>query len=331
MFNLTTGKIKLKPNEKKTVKLPKSKYKIKPIVLLTSNLGNHSYTLEKVTKSFFIVSNNTQKNIVINYVVNKGFINSSTTQVSDFLFIEGNDGTIHIPNFYINNENFDLGTINVNDFFNYTIGEDINYTILNILPEENDEAADFVIEDFTIDENGIINLNNNMIYFNDVVFTIHGEMVRDSSLSSTSNIKLNFAEEIYQTNNTAYINYTSPSTLTSYLQYRISYVAGNSESSAGFFIPTLSENNLENFFIFSTDIALSPTLSLGILSNDIPVYITTNPESPLNNRTIATSDEFSNYDYVLLLEDQKDYCFWYNENDQVWYVSLERFPLDLST
>ena len=56
MFNLMSGKLNLKPNEIKSVKLPKGKYKKAPIIQITSVKGNNCFLLEKVTKNYFIVS-----------------------------------------------------------------------------------------------------------------------------------------------------------------------------------------------------------------------------------------------------------------------------------
>lgn len=70
MFNLMSGKLNLKPNEVKTVNLPKGKYNKPPIVQITSFKGNNCFLLEKVTKNYFIVSNCTQTNITLNYIVN---------------------------------------------------------------------------------------------------------------------------------------------------------------------------------------------------------------------------------------------------------------------
>lgn len=79
MFNLMSGKLNLKPNEIKSVKLPKGKYKKAPIVQITSIKGNNCFLLEKVTKNYFIVSNCTQENISINYIVNSIVKNSNST------------------------------------------------------------------------------------------------------------------------------------------------------------------------------------------------------------------------------------------------------------
>lgn len=329
MFNIITGKIKLSPNEVKTILLPKYKYKNNPVVFLTSISGNNSFTLEKSSKRCFIVSNNTQKNIILNYVVNEGKINSSLSQIRNDLFIQGEDATITVLDYYINDEIFDLGIINANNYFNYTEGEEITYELISVIPTENPEGSLFNHTNLFFDESGILNLNSEMIYFNDVTFQIKGMLSNDNSINDIVNITLNFVDQLYQTNNQALINYNSASSLNNYLQHEILYSSsGSGESSAGFFIPELSENAEENFFVFSTNFTISPSLELGILSNNIPIYKTTNPDDALNNSIAANDQGFPAYTYVVLLEDQNNYYFWYNINDQVWYVSSERFPLN---
>lgn len=332
MFNITTGKINLKPKEIKTVNIPKGKYKKTPVVFLTDNKGSNSFTLEKVNTRYFIVSNDSYDNITINYVINNSGINNSKNIVDQEApieyFITGTDATI---NYYHTPDNFDLISIDFENYFSYTEDATVSYSVTSATSSETPAANIDIGMMFIV--GSVLDLNPDIYAWNgDVIITTTGVLNEDNSVSDTSEIRINFVDLLYSTSNSVSINYLSHSSLDSYLGYHITYTATSGESTSSFVLPTLSQNNSENYFKFTSNISSSPNMSLFLLSNDVSVYSTSNPDSPLQNRTIVGDlGNYANYNYEMLLEDQTDYYFWYDSNDLTWYYSTERFPIDVNS
>lgn len=332
MFNITTGKINLKPNEIKTVNMPRGKYKKTPVVFLTDNKGNNSFTLEKVNTRYFIVSNDSYDNITINYVINNSDINNSKNIVDQEPPIEysitGTDATI---NYYHAPDNSDLISIDFENYFSYTEDATVSYSVTSATSSETPAANIDTGMMFIV--GSVLDLNpDTYSFYGDVIITTTGVLNEDNNVSDTAEIRINFVDLLYSTSNSVSINYNSPSSLDSYLGYHITYTATSGESTSSFVLPTLSQNNSENYFKFTSNISSSPSMSLYLLSNDVSVYFTSNPDNPLQNRTIVGDlGNYANYNYEMLLEDQTDYYFWYDDVDLTWYYSTERFPVDVNS
>lgn len=317
MFNLETGKIKLKPNEIKTVSFKKGKFKKKPVVNITAN-GNYNYFLVSVSKRMFIVENNTNENIILHYTASEtNNIVSVTTPVVL---------TIATTNYSIVFETGspDVGTIDVNldDYTTPPEGESVTYSLVD---DESITDLEFYV---SITNNTLTLIDNQMLFLahDPLVFDVLVTLDSDPSVTATITMTFDPATQIYSADNEDGITLVTNSFLTPFRQYHITYNASSGESSSVFILPELSQDASENYIKITANISSSPSMQLNI-SNSLEIYLTDNPEDPTNNRTIQEVSLFQNNDYGLNLQDETSYYFWHDENDNAWYVSTERFPL----
>jgi hypothetical protein len=317
MFNLETGKIKLKPNEIKTVSFKKGKFKKKPVVNITAK-GNYNYFLVSVNKRMFIVENNTNENIVLHYTASE---TNNTISVTTPVVL-----TILTTDYSILFETGspDVGTIDVNldDYTTPPQGETVTYSLV-----DDGSITDLAFY-VSINNNTLTLVDNQMLFLahDPLVFDVLVTLDSDPNITATITMTFDPATQIYSADSEDGITLTTNSLLTPFRQYHITYNASSGESSSVFILPELSQNASENYIKITANITSSPSMQLNI-SNELEIYLTSNPEDPTNNRTIQENSLFPNNDYGLNLEDTNSYYFWHDENDNVWYVSTERFPL----
>lgn len=322
MFKLETGKVKLKPNQVLLVKFKKSKFKNKPVVNITT-LENKNITLTSVKNDHFVVSNNTDQNVLFDYTATEN--------------TQKNIITVETPvpvSLFLNTTNYST-TINTSDFSQMIVFLDLKNLIET--NSENTPIFQLVNQDqiisfssITIDDLGNLSFNSEIFSFiyDNLNFDVNVTLQENNSISNTINLNFSFVQPqpLYSTTLDSYINYTSSSSLTDLRQHNITYIAQTSESSAGFFTPELSLNNEENYFKINSDISSSPNMSLYIVSyNNELIYYTQTPENPISSRILK--GQIYGYNSGFFLEDQKSYYFWYSTNDSCWYYSEERFPL----
>jgi hypothetical protein len=183
MFNLETGKIKLKPNEKKIVRFKKGKFKKTPVVNITT-LGNNDYFLYSVNKLMFIIENSTNKNLVLHYTAAE--TNNNINISLPLPDIDANAQLSIITSDYeitFDSTDPELGTIEVNlsDYASAPEGESLSYTLV-------DDGSITDIEFYVSINNNILSLVNNQMMFlesNPVVFDVRVSLVRIPLITAT--------------------------------------------------------------------------------------------------------------------------------------------------
>lgn len=316
MFKFESGKVKLKPNQISLVKFKKGRFNKKP-TLNTTSIENKSITIHSVKSDHFIISNDSSENVIVHYTAMQN----------------KNDVLVETPiSFYLNATNYST-TINTTDINQLIVFLDLNNQVETnegntVIFEAVDDQSINSFESISIDEDGNLSLNTEVFSntYDPLNFDVIASLQEDNTITATINLNFDFVSPLYETIQDSNINNTSNSSLTSLRQHNITYTADAADSISGFFTPSLSLNNEENYFKINADISSSPSMVLFVAGfNNSLVYNTTDPENPTENRTLE--GQIYSYTSGFSLVDQTAYYFWYDENDVCWYYNEDRFPL----
>jgi len=177
MFNLETGKIKLKPNEKKIVRFKKGKFKKTPVVNITT-LGNNDYFLYSVNKLMFIIENSTNKNLVLHYTAAETKNNVKISlPASEELEIITSDYEITFDPF---DPNIQTIEVTLSDYASAPEGESLTYSLI-------DDGTITDLSFYVSIENDVLSLVNNQMLLleaNPVVFDVEVSLVSDPTITA---------------------------------------------------------------------------------------------------------------------------------------------------
>lgn len=302
----------LDPYEIKKIFFKRTKFKEPPIVIITS-YGNYNVNLLKVNEKYFEVENNCGNKIKFNYAT---FKNTNTTTVNN----------AQIPDAYLNvsNSNIDV------DSNNYIVDIDL----MQLVDYEMSYNVRFSFNPdqpmLFINENNTISINTEMFFLidpSDIEINVVATLESNPEISKNILINIHLLQEIYQTINNFDLKYNTNSDLTQYAGYDLTYITSNNETLSAFVLPDITQTK-NTYLKITTDFTNSPNFNLFILNNQIPIYLTDNPNDPANSRTRLDNNYgvYTNYNYASLLLDAKTYYFWTEENDTLWYISAVGFP-----
>lgn len=312
----------LDPYEIKKIFFKRTKFKEPPIVIITP-YGNYNVNLLKVNEKYFEVENNCGNKIKFNYAT---FKNTNTTTVNN----------TQIPDAYLNVSNSNINVDSNNYIVDIDLMQLVDYEMsYNIRFSFNPDQPMLFIN-----ENNTISINTEMFFLidpSDIEINVVATLESNPEISKNILINIHLLQEAYQTINNYTLTYTTDSDLTQYAGYDLSYISQYGQTLAAFFLPDITKTN-NTFLKITTDFTNNLNLELYILNSPtsnqtinqqyIPIYLTTNPNDPLTNRVILNNNynNYTSFDYAVKLFNSKTYYFWFEENDKVWYVSIDSFP-----
>lgn len=301
----------LEPYETKKIFFKRTKFKKPPVVIITP-YGNYKVNLLKVNEKYFEVENNNENKIKFNYVA---FKNTTT-----------NTNNTQMPEAYLNVSN---ANINV-DSNNYIV----NIDLMQLVEYEESYNVRFSFNPdqpmLFIDENNTISINTEMFFLidpSDIEINVVATLESNPEISKNILINIHLLQEIYQTINSFDLKYNTSSDLTQYAGYDLTYITSGNETQSAFVLPDVTQTK-NTFLKLTTDFTSSPNFNLFILNNQVPIYTTENPNNPSSDRLRLDNNYgvYTNYDYATSLLDAKNYYFWTEDNNTIWYISTVGFP-----
>ena len=101
------------------------------------------------------------------------------------------------------------------------------------------------------------------------------------------------------------------------------YLNSNSPTSATYTLHGLAEEE-GSIFKFKTPTILNDTVYIG--SRNVPIYSLTDPDDDSTRTLNLLPSPILLHNYRITLESDKSYYVWYEESENSWYVSTDRFP-----
>ena len=343
MYNFSAGKIKILPNEVKKVNLEKKFFNKNPKVILSSVFSNRNVYVKKVYRKFFLVVNNTQKSVLVNYTVSDGIFQKNKSEVRQDITITVN-APISTINVYPNTLDHKL---DLNTFIIYsqdtTPNFNIDFNSSTYVLRSGQQSFDFnsIYTDLSNQDNLILHTSSLKKKISTLNLKVESYLVENPDIETSFFIPFNIIDYLYKTSIKSSINYNTNINIIkdNPVGRKFIYKAGNIFEDQKIF--NLPQVNIQTYFSLDLRQSLEYASDLRIIlapfsaQDDIPIYYTTNPEDPVNNRTVAFSvPPLSNYNNFVEISNRSNvnsskYYFWLSLPDNAWYISTERFPYNV--
>lgn len=327
MNKLEARKAKIYPNKSNRFYY-KYTHALKPVVSISCYSGNDSFTLTEVNNKYFVVENNTDKIILINYVISKSNTQSlkkAETLIDIYINSTGDEiiNVVQDENGFYNQFSYDFFGM-----FEYPEGEQVTYSIEDFTSPVDPDTALLYKDIVFIGEEGILDLNPD--FYSSLVTVEVSVRATIEDVFAISKKTINFIEyttnPLYVATEDYNINYASPSSLDAALTKNIIYTSTPSDTISAFFIPDSYSQSSNTYFVFSPDLNNNISMDLVLLSNDT-VYFTSTPDSPSEGSSIPSLyDGYTNYNFRIKTENNIKYYFWLDYNTNTWYYNNDRFP-----
>ena len=200
MYNFSSGKIKILPNEVKKVNLEKKFFNKDPRVILTSSFSNRNVYVKKVYRKFFLVVNSTQKSVIVNYIVSDDIIQKNKAVIRQDLTISANT-PINPINVYPNTLDHKL---DLNNFITYsqnaTPNFNINFNNSNYILRTGQQDFDFnsIYVDLSNQDNLILHASSLKKKISNLNLKVEAYLIENTNVETSFFIPFNIIDYLYK-------------------------------------------------------------------------------------------------------------------------------------